>query len=126
MPVRDKYNRSFSTSLDHLFPILFAEYQLVGTNYNAVPDIQMFRPMVLLLVQRLEPPSEKDLTEYPTKTGEFVESAHPPYNFLERWLGMSQLTLGNEEGGTRTGTKMTMITNVTIRVTEKRMKMMVT
>lgn len=27
------------------------------------------------------------MTESFTKTGEFVESANPPYNFLERWLG---------------------------------------
>ncbi|KAJ3526570.1 hypothetical protein NM208_g11126 [Fusarium decemcellulare] len=96
LPARDKFDRPFSVKLDHLFPILFAEHQLVGTNHNAVPDIQMLRLMVLLLVQLQKPPSERDLTEFPTTTQEFVGSANPPYTFLERWLGLSQPHLGNE------------------------------
>ncbi|KAF4471029.1 zinc finger 76 (expressed in testis) [Fusarium albosuccineum] len=96
LPARDRFERPFSVKLDHLFPILFAEHQLVGTNHNAVPDIQMLRLMVLLLVQLQKPPSERDLTEFPTTAQEFVGSANPPYTFLERWLGLSQPNLGDE------------------------------
>ncbi|RSL47682.1 hypothetical protein CEP53_009844 [Fusarium sp. AF-6] len=65
-------------------------------HYRAVPDIQMLRLMVLLLVQLQKSPSKRDLTEFPTTTQEFVGSGNPPYTFMERWLGLSQPNLGDE------------------------------
>lgn len=96
LPAKDRFGRPFSAKLDHLFPILFAEHELVGTNHNAMPDIQMLRLMVLLLIQLQKPPSGRDLTEFPTTTQEFVGSGNPPYTFLERWLGLSQPILGDK------------------------------
>ena len=65
LPPRDKSGRVFTSSLDQLFPLLFPEHQLVGMNHNAVPDIEILRLMVLLLVQLQNPPARRELKEFP-------------------------------------------------------------
>lgn len=83
---RDKTSRGFTSILDQLFALLFPGHQLVGMNHNAVPDIEMLRLMVLLLVQLQNPPAKRELKEFAIATQEFVRSAKTPYNFLEKWL----------------------------------------
>ena len=46
---RDKTGRVFNPKLDQLFHLLYAGHHFVGMNYNAAPEIKMFRLMIVLL-----------------------------------------------------------------------------
>jgi hypothetical protein len=88
LPGKDKKTgKAFTTKLDMIFPLLFADHELVGENHKALPDILILRLMLLLLIQLQKPPLERDLAEFPT-TQEFVRSARVPYTLLEEWFGI--------------------------------------
>lgn len=51
LPRSPKTGKPFTAKLDVLFPILFAGHKLIGKSQRALPDTQMLRLLVLLLVQ---------------------------------------------------------------------------
>jgi hypothetical protein len=87
LPRSPKTAKNFTAKLDVLFPILFAGHKLVGKNHRALPDIQMLRLLILLLVQLQKPPKDRDLRGFPLTTQEFVIYGRAPRTDLEKWLG---------------------------------------
>jgi hypothetical protein len=92
LPRNPKTGRQVSYRLDVLFQILFAGHQLVSKSHRALPETQMLRLMVLLLVQLQKPPQDRDLRGFPSKTQEFVKYGRVPRTDLEKWLGVGFTT----------------------------------
>jgi hypothetical protein len=88
LPRNPKTGKTFTAKLDVLFPILFAGHKLVGKSHRALPDTQMLRLLVLLLVQLQKPPQDRDLRGFSLTTQEFVGYGRAPRTDLEKWLGV--------------------------------------
>ena len=104
LPQEDIPGRLFTSKLDQLFPLLFPGHHLVGMNHSAVPDIEMLRLMVLLLVQLQTPPGRRELKEFPLATQQLIESAKVPYTLLEKWLEIPDLEILDNTQGEDDGT----------------------
>ena len=88
LPRNPKTGKTLTAKLDVLFPILFAGHKLVGKSHRALPDTEMLRLLVLLLVQLQKPPRDRDLRVFPLTTQEFVRYGRAPRTDLEKWLGV--------------------------------------
>ena len=95
LPLNPKTKKRYTAKLDIIFPVLFAGHSLVGKNYQALADAEMLRLMVLLFIQLQKRVPDRDLSDFPLTTQEFVLHGQPNRTAIQKWLGVGFIVVPN-------------------------------